>query len=66
MKEKIITLLICLFLSSAMIFISCDNGDPPNLDNDNKESEFIKDYGAVKSNPKDIFDNDLETEIGKM
>jgi len=66
MKEKIITLLFCILLSAAMISVSCDNGDPPNLDADDKEYEFIQDYGAVKEDPKDIFDSELETEIGKM
>ena len=66
MKEKIITLLFCMFLASSMVFISCDNGEPPVIEDGDIEKDFIKDYGAVKDNPEDVFDSALETEIGKL
>jgi len=64
MKEKIITLLFCLFLAAAMI--TCDNGDPPNLDETDIENKFIVDYGSLTDTDKFFGEELMETEIGKM
>ena len=64
MKEKIIILLFCLFIASFLAV--CDNGEPPEITEDNAiEEQFIVDYGALGAT-EDFFDAAAEAGISKL